>query len=70
MASAIDLLSGYEPVQMRSYIPDTLTSAVMFGLDPTECGPGSVHEELTQIAIPACADPEQTQLATHRMLAW
>jgi hypothetical protein len=70
MASAIDLPSGHEPVQMRSYIRDPLTPAVVLALDPTECGPSSVHEELTQIAIPACAEPEQTQLATRRMLAW
>jgi hypothetical protein len=62
MASAIDLLSGHEPVQIRSYVWAPLTSVVMLALDPTECGPGSVHEELTQIAIPACAVPSRRSL--------
>jgi hypothetical protein len=70
MARAIDLLSGHEPVQMRSYIRAPLTPAVVLALDPTEYSPSSVHEELTQIAMPACAEPEQMQLATRRMLAW
>jgi hypothetical protein len=48
---------------------DPLTSTVTLALVPAKCGPGTVHEELTQIHLPACADLEQTQLATHRMLA-
>ncbi len=62
MASAIALLSGHEPVQIRSYIWAPLTSGVMLALEPMECGPGSVHEELTQIAISACAVPSRRSL--------
>jgi hypothetical protein len=49
---------------------DLLTSAVTLALVPAKRGPGTVHEEWTQIPIPPCADPEQTQLAIRRGLAW
>jgi hypothetical protein len=48
---------------------DPLTSAVTLALVPAKRGPGTVHEELTQIHLPAYADLEQAQLATYRMLA-
>jgi hypothetical protein len=47
-----------------------LTPVITLRVDPAEHGSRAVHEELTQLPIPACADPEQTQLATRRMLAW
>ena len=68
MASVIALLSGHEPVQIRSYIWAPLTSGVMLALEPMECGPGSVHEELAQIAIPTCAVPSRRSLP--RVQSW
>ena len=37
---------------------DPLTSAIMLQFRPAERRPSSVHEEFTEIAIPAFADPQ------------
>jgi hypothetical protein len=46
------------------------TSAVMLELGPPTRRPSSVDEELTQLAIPPFADPQQPRLAPGGVLTW
>jgi hypothetical protein len=45
-------------------------SSSRLGVDPAERRSRAVHEEFTQVAIPAFTDPQQMRLASSRMLAW
>src|SRR5262245_18095160 len=47
-----------------------LTSSVLLALAQTQCGPGTMHQELTPIPITACAHPAPTRFAPGGVLAW
>lgn len=49
---------------------EPLTSSVMLEPDPADGGSCAMDEQLSEVAIPPCADPAQTRLTSSRMLAW